>query len=63
MAYPVVSNLNNTVLGIALGGVSGVLIYLSASHLLPEAQEHERKHSYFAFLAGIALTLFVMLSE
>lgn len=63
MAYPVVSNLDNAVLGIALGGVGGVLIYLSASHLLPEAQEHERKHSYFAFLAGIALTLFVMVSE
>jgi len=63
IAYPIVRNLNNSILGIALGGVVGVLIYLSASHLLPEAQEHERKHSYLAFLAGIALSLFVMVSE
>ena len=57
------SLLFSTILGLALGFVVGVLIYVSASHLLPEAREYEKKHSYLAFLAGIGLALFIMLSK
>ncbi|NLB42583.1 MAG: ZIP family metal transporter, partial [Clostridiales bacterium] len=45
IAYPIIRNLTNDILGLALGFVAGVLIYVSASHLLPEASEHEKKHS------------------
>lgn len=62
IAYPLVRNLSDDILGLALGFVSGVLIYVSASHLLPETSEHEKKHSTVAFLAGIAFTLIVMLT-
>lgn len=62
VAYPLVSELGDPVLGLALGFVVGVLIYVSASHLLPEAREHEKEHSLWAFLSGIALALFVMLT-
>jgi ZIP family zinc transporter/zinc and cadmium transporter len=41
----------------------GVLIYVSAGHLLPEAEEHDKEHSYLAFLCGVALALFIMFSE
>ncbi len=63
IAYPLVKKLNNSALGLALGFVVGVLIYISASHLLPEAREHEKEHSYLAFLSGIVLSLFIMLSK
>ena len=63
VAYPFVSTLNSSVLGLALGAVSGVLIYLSASHLLPEVRENERGHAYVAFLLGIGLALFIMFSK
>jgi len=63
IAYPIVSKLTSSVLGLALGFVVGVLIYVSASHLLPEARGHEEKHSTWAFLAGIALALFIVLSK
>ena len=62
-AYPFISNLSSPVLGLALGFVVGVLIYISASHLLPEAREHEKEHSYLAFLLGVALALFIMISK
>jgi zinc transporter ZupT len=55
IAYPIVSKMNDSLLGLALGFVVGVLIYLSASHLLPEVREHERKHAYWAFISGILL--------
>jgi len=62
IAYPVIHGIDDSLLGGALGAVGGVLIYLSASHLLPEAGEHEKKHSYIAFLLGVGLAVFTMLS-
>ena len=63
VSYPFVNMLNDSVLGLALGFVVGVLIYISASHLLPEAREHEKKHSTLAFLLGISLSILIMLSK
>lgn len=63
LAFPFVSNLNSSTLGLALGFVVGVLIYISASHLLPEGRGYDKEHSYLAFLAGIGLALFIMLSK
>lgn len=63
IAYPFISRLNTSVLGILLGFVVGVLIYLSASHLLPEARGHEKKHSLLTFVAGIIVALFIVLTE
>lgn len=57
LAYPLVQGLADGHLGLALGFVSGVLIYISAAHLLPEVRESERPHSYVALLGGIALAL------
>lgn len=63
LAYPFISKLSDGALGIMLGFVSGVLLYVSASHLLPEAREYEKKHSSFAFLVGVGLALFIVLSK
>jgi zinc transporter ZupT len=60
VAYPLVSKLTESVLGLALGFVAGVLIYISASHLLPEAREHEKHHSNLAFLLGVGLAIVLM---
>lgn len=57
LAYPFMQKLNDEILGLALGFVAGILIYVSASHLLPEASEHEKKHSTLAFILGIAFAL------
>ena len=62
-AYPFIRMLEADTLGLALGFVVGVLVYISASHLLPEATENEKEHSYLAFLLGIALAVFLMLSQ
>ncbi len=42
IAYPVVSKLTGSMLGLTLGFMVGVLIYISSSHLLPEAQEQKK---------------------
>jgi len=63
IAYPFISKVSANVLGLAVGFVAGVLIYVSASHLLPEAREHEKRHSTISFLGGIALVLLIMLLQ
>jgi zinc and cadmium transporter len=63
IAYPFVATLRPSILGLALGFVVGVLVYVSASHLLPEARGHESKHSIIAFLAGIVLALLIVITK
>ncbi|HOI42469.1 MAG TPA: ZIP family metal transporter [Elusimicrobiales bacterium] len=63
IAYPFVSGLSDTILGLLLGFVVGVLIYVSASHLLPEAQEHERGHSTLAFLSGVGVAILMIFAR
>lgn len=63
VAYPFVDKLAAGSLGLTLGFMAGVLLYISASHLLPEAREHEEAHSTFAFIAGVLLALFIVFTK
>jgi len=63
VAYPLVTRLGQRHLGLLLGFVSGVLLYVSASHLLPEASAHEQKHSTVTLIAGVGLALFIVFSR
>ncbi|WP_336037322.1 ZIP family metal transporter [Halobacterium yunchengense] len=63
VAYPLVRGLGPSQLGLMLGFVSGVLIYVSAAHLLPEAQTYEEEHSMVALLAGVGLALFIVFAR
>lgn len=53
VAYPIVYRLSEPILGLLLGFVVGVLIYVSAAHLLPEATEAHKKHSFATFSLGV----------
>jgi zinc transporter ZupT len=66
IAYPFIQKLGSATLGLAVGFVSGVLIYVSASHLLPEARashSYEIKHSFLAFLLGIGTAILIVIFE
>ena len=63
IAYPLIDKLSESSLGLMLGFVSGILLYVSASHLLPEAKQEEKEHSSIAFLSGVGLAMFIVLSK
>lgn len=63
IAYPFMGRLSDSTMGLMLGFMSGVLIYVSASHLLPSAIDEEKHHSLFAFLAGVGLAVFIVFSK
>jgi zinc and cadmium transporter len=57
ITYPFVRNIDEKILSLLSGFVSGVLLYTSASHLIPEARENEHKHSSIYFISGIIFAL------
>lgn len=57
VVYPLVSMLSKNIIPFLVSFVGGVLVYFSASHLIPEARESEEKHSSFAFFIGIMLVV------
>lgn len=65
VVYPLMGHVSKSVTGLLLGFVSGVLLYVSASHLLPEAREHEdtHKHSILTFLLGIVFAFLMVMIE
>ncbi len=53
IVYPFVSILDKSIIQLLTAFVGGMLIYFSASHLIPQANEDKHKHSIFAFLLGL----------
>lgn len=48
---------NHTSVWILIFALGAMLVYVSATHLLPEAQEGEKKHSFVSFFMGVSLAL------
>ena len=63
IAYPVINKVSSSTLGLILGFTSGILIYISAAHLLPAAIEEEHEHSMWNFLVGVCLALLLVSSH
>lgn len=59
VVYPFVSKLDKSIISLLLAFVGGVLIYFSASHLIPETREREGKHSFLGFLLGISFAILI----
>lgn len=61
ISIPLINSWNDTMTGLALGFVVGVLIYTSASHLLPEAENGHLKHSHFSLFLGVFVAIIMSL--
>lgn len=63
VSYPIVSTLTTQVLGNLLSMSAGALIYVGASHLLPETEKAPKVQSLLAFGAGILVAILIILSK
>ncbi|MBV2183232.1 MAG: ZIP family metal transporter [Rhizobium sp.] len=63
VAYPVVERINAETLGAALALSSGALIYVGATHLLPQAEREPRRFSLIALGVGIVMATMIVLSK
>ncbi len=63
VSYPFVSRIDEPLLGTFLSLSAGALVYVGATHLLPQVEREYRKYSLVALAAGIAVAVVIVLSK
>ena len=63
VSYPYISKIDEPLLGALLAFSAGALVYVGATHLLPQAETEHKKYSLFALGAGILVALAIIFSK
>lgn len=63
ISYPLVSVIDQELLGALLALSAGALVYVGATHLLPRAEQEQRRYSLVALAGGILVAVAIVLSE
>jgi len=63
VSYPLITRIDKPVLGALLAFSAGALVYVGATHLLPQAETEHKKYSLFALGAGILVALVIIFSK
>ena len=63
VSYPAVSRIDNATLGALLSFAAGMLVYVGATHLLPEAEHQRRPYAWLAFGAGVVTAILMLLTK
>jgi len=63
VSYPYISRVDPPLLGTLLALSSGALVYVGATHLLPQAEKEPRKYSLCALGAGVLVAVAIVLSK
>jgi zinc and cadmium transporter len=63
VSYPFISQIDKPLLGALLSLSAGALVYVGATHLLPQAEKENRNYSLFALGAGILVAVLIVLSK
>lgn len=63
VSYPLVSRIDNALLGILLSLSAGALVYVGATHLLPRAEREPRRYSLVALGSGILVAIGIIVNK
>lgn len=63
VSYPFISQIDKPLLGALLAMSAGALVYVGATHLLPQAEKEHRRYSLCALGAGILVAVVIVLSK
>ena len=63
VSYPYISKIDQSLLGALLAFSAGALVYVGATHLLPQAETEHKKYSLFALGAGVLVALVIVFSK
>jgi len=63
VSYSYISNMDEPFLGTLLAISAGALVYVGATHLLPQAETEHKKYSLFALGAGVLVALTIVFSK
>ncbi len=63
LSCPLVDKINPPTLGVLLALSAGALLYVGATHLLPQAEHERRRFSVLALAAGVGVAVLVVFAE
>jgi len=63
VSYPYISKIDQSLLGALLAFSAGALVYVGATHLLPQAETEHKKYSLFALGTGVLVALAIVFSK
>lgn len=63
VSWPYISRIDQSLLGALLSLSAGALVYVGATHLLPQAEHEHRKYSLYALGAGILVAVVIVMSK
>lgn len=63
VSWPMVRAIDPPTLGLLLAVSAGALVYVGATHLLPRADQENRRYSLVALAGGIAVAILIVLSK
>lgn len=63
VSYPFIYRISDQALGALLSLSAGALIYVGATHLLPEAEDDRKKYSILALAAGVCAAVLIVASK
>ena len=63
VSYSYISKIDEPMLGALLAFSAGALVYVGATHLMPQAETEHKRYSLFALGAGILVALAIIFSK
>jgi zinc transporter ZupT len=63
VSYPLVSVIDQTTLGALLALSAGALVYVGATHLLPQAEQEHKRFSLVALAGGVLVAVVIVVSK
>lgn len=63
VSYPLISRIDQSMLGALLSLSAGALVYVGATHLLPKAEQEHKKYSFVALAGGVLVAVIIVLSK
>lgn len=63
ISYPFISQIDQSLLGAFLSLSAGTLVYVGATHLLPQAEKEQHKYTLCALGGGILVAVLIVLSK
>jgi len=63
VSYPFINKITRPTLGILLAVSAGALVYVGASHLLPEVEKENKRYSIISLAVGVLVAMFIVMSK
>ena len=63
VSYPFIDRVARPTLGLLLAVSAGALVYVGASHLLPEVEKENRRFSVISLTVGVLVAVVIVMSK